>query len=81
MPVDRTATAQRLLAQELDKLSEHERLIVESFIKRGRVARNVAHEFEEQLTLGSGSLIASRSSSVRGASSLFKAGCSRCGLP
>ncbi len=52
MPVNRTATAQRLLAQELDKLSAHERQIVESFIKRGRVARNVAHEFEEQLTLG-----------------------------
>ncbi|MBI1762376.1 MAG: DUF1003 domain-containing protein [Acidobacteria bacterium] len=50
--VNRTATAQRLLAKELDKLSEHERQIVESFIKHGRVARNVAHEFEEQLTFG-----------------------------
>lgn len=52
MPVNRTATAKRLLAKELDKLSEHERQVVERFINRGRVARNVAHEFEEQLTLG-----------------------------
>lgn len=52
MTVDRTETARRLLARELDKLSEHEHQIVERFINRGRVARNVAHEFEEHLSFG-----------------------------
>ena len=52
MPQNRTETAKKFLAKELDKLTEHERQVVESFINRGRVARNVAHEFEEQLTLG-----------------------------
>jgi uncharacterized membrane protein/flavin-binding protein dodecin len=45
-------TAKRFLAKELEKLSEAERLVVERFINRGRVARNVAHEFEEKLTFG-----------------------------
>jgi uncharacterized membrane protein len=52
MTVNRTETAKRLLAKELDKLSEQERQVVERFINRGRIARNVAHEFEEQLTFG-----------------------------
>ena len=52
MPVDRTETARKLLAKELDKLSEHERSVVDRFINRGLVARNVAHEFEEQATFG-----------------------------
>lgn len=52
MAVDRTETARRLLAKELDKLSEQERQVVERFINRGRIARNVAHEFEEQLRFG-----------------------------
>lgn len=52
MTVDRTKTARRVLAKELDKLSDQERLVVERFIKRGQVARNVAHEFEQQLTFG-----------------------------
>jgi len=52
MPVTRTKTAQKFLAKELEKLSEEEREIVERFISRGRVARNVAREFEESLTLG-----------------------------
>ncbi len=51
-----TETAKKLLAKELEKLSEQERQVVERFIQkgwqRGRVARNVAHEFEEQLTFG-----------------------------
>ena len=52
MPVTRTQTARKFLAKELEKLSENERDIVQRFINRGRVARNVAEEFEEQLTLG-----------------------------
>ena len=48
----RSETAKKFLAKELDKLSEHERQVVERFIKRGQIARNVAHEFEAQLTLG-----------------------------
>jgi len=52
MAVERTETARRFLAKELDKLSEQERQVVERFINRGRIARNVAHEFEEQLTFG-----------------------------
>jgi FixJ family two-component response regulator len=52
MAVNRTETAKRFLAKELEKLSEQERQVVERFINRGRIARNVAHEFEEQLTAG-----------------------------
>ena len=52
MTENRTETARRFLAKELDKLSEQERQVVDRFISRGRVARNVAHEFEEQMTFG-----------------------------
>src|SRR5262245_14622227 len=52
MPVTRTETARKFLAKELEKLSEQERAIVQRFISRGRVARNVAEEFEEHLGLG-----------------------------
>ena len=52
MPVTRSDTASKFLAKELEKLSEQERDIVQRFISRGRVARNVAKEFEEHLTLG-----------------------------
>jgi uncharacterized membrane protein len=52
MTVTRTATAKKFLAKELDKLAEDERNIVERFINRGRVARNVADEFEEHLSFG-----------------------------
>ncbi len=52
MAVNRTETAKRFLAKELEKLSEQERQVVERFINRGQVARNVAHEFEEKLTFG-----------------------------
>jgi uncharacterized membrane protein len=37
---------------ELEKLSKHELAILERFIKRERIARNVANEFEERLTFG-----------------------------
>jgi uncharacterized membrane protein len=52
MTVNRTETARKFLKKELEKLSEDERHIVERFIKRDRVARNVAHEFEAQRTIG-----------------------------
>ena len=52
MPVTRTDTARKFLAKELEKLSEEERDIVQRFISRGRVARNVAEEFDEHLTMG-----------------------------
>ncbi len=52
MTVDRAQTAKKFLDKELEKLTEEERLVVERFIKRGGIARNVAHEFEKQLTLG-----------------------------
>ena len=52
MTENRTETARKFLAKELEKLSEQERQVVERFINSGRVARNVAHEFEEQLTFG-----------------------------
>ena len=52
MTVTRSDTARKFLAKELEKLSEQERDIVQRFISRGRVARNVAKEFEEHLTLG-----------------------------
>jgi len=52
MTENRTETAKRFLAKELDKLSEQERQVVDRFISRGRVARNVAHEFKEQMTFG-----------------------------
>ena len=52
MAVTRTETAKKFLAKEIEKLSDQERQVVERFINRGRIARNVAHEFEEQLTAG-----------------------------
>jgi uncharacterized membrane protein len=52
MTVNRTETVKKLLAKGLENLSEQERQVIERFINRGRIARNVAHEFEEQLTFG-----------------------------
>ena len=52
MPVTRAETAKKFLAREIEKLEADERQIVERFIQRGRVARNVAQEFEEHLTVG-----------------------------
>lgn len=52
MPVTRTETARKFLAKELEKLSEDERDIVKRFVNRGRIARNVAREFEDHLTMG-----------------------------
>lgn len=50
--VNRQATAQKLLQMELEKLPVDERLIVERFISRGRIARNIMREFDAQLTFG-----------------------------
>ena len=52
MTENRTETAKKFLAKELDKLSEQERQVVDRFISRGQVARNIADEFKEQMTLG-----------------------------
>lgn len=52
MPVTRTETARKFLAKELEKLTEEERAVVTRFINRGRVARNVAGEFEAHMTMG-----------------------------
>src|SRR5258708_36661759 len=52
MPGTRTATARKFLDKEIEKLAEHEREIVQRFIERGRIARNVAQEFEEHLSFG-----------------------------
>ena len=50
--VNRQVTAQKLLQTQLEKLPAEERLIVEKFISRGRVARNITREFDAQLTFG-----------------------------
>ena len=52
MPMTRTEAARKYLAKEIEKLSEQEREVINRFIHRGRVARNVAAEFEEHLTIG-----------------------------
>ncbi|MGA9770528.1 MAG: DUF1003 domain-containing protein [Blastocatellia bacterium] len=52
MVVNRTETARKFLNKEIEKLSEHEREIVKQFIMRGRVARNVAREFEARMSVG-----------------------------
>ena len=52
MTVSRAATAKKFLARELERLSEEEREIVNRFINRKGVARNVEREFADQLTLG-----------------------------
>ena len=50
--VNRRITAQKLLQVELEKLPTDERIIVERFISRGRIARNIQREFDAQLTFG-----------------------------
>ncbi len=50
--INRQSTAQKLLQTELEKLPPVERLIVERFISRGRIARNIMREFDAQLTFG-----------------------------
>ena len=50
--IDRRVTARQLLQRELDKLQADERAIVERFIAKRQVARNVAQEFSQTRTLG-----------------------------
>lgn len=50
--INRRETARKLLRVELEKLPLEERLIVERFISRGRIARDVMREFDAQLTFG-----------------------------
>ncbi len=50
--VDRRMTARLLLATELDKLPDDEREIVERFIGRKHMARNVLHEYDQSLSVG-----------------------------
>jgi uncharacterized membrane protein len=52
MTVSRADTAKKFLARELERLNEQEREIVNRFINRRGVARNVEHEFVQQLSLG-----------------------------
>jgi len=49
---DRRATARTLMATELEKLPPEEREIVERFIHRKHMARNVLQEFDRGLSLG-----------------------------
>jgi uncharacterized membrane protein len=49
---DRRKTAQRLLHKELEQLPADERRVVERFIERGSVARNIAREFSETRSVG-----------------------------
>lgn len=50
--IDRRETARQLLQTELDKLQADERAIVERFIAKRQVARNVSREFSENRNLG-----------------------------
>ena len=50
--VDRRVTARLLLATELEKLPDGEREIVERFISRKHMARNVLQEFDQSMTFG-----------------------------
>ena len=50
--VDRRETARQLLQKELEQLPPEEREVVERFISRRQVARNVGREFHQTRTLG-----------------------------
>ena len=50
--IDRRATARQLLDAELDRLPPEERAVVERFIHRRRVSRNVDREYASRRTLG-----------------------------
>lgn len=50
--IDRRSTAQQLLQKELSELSPEDRHVVERFIARQGVARNIEREFQEARTLG-----------------------------
>ena len=50
--VDRRSTARTLMATELEKLPPEEREIVERFINRKHMTRNVLREFDQSLGFG-----------------------------
>mgnify|MGYP002783934772 CR=1 FL=1 len=50
--IHRRETAHKLLQIEIEKLPPKEREIVERFINRRHIARDVIREFDEQLTFG-----------------------------
>ena len=50
--MDRRNTAQRLLHKELEQLPDEERQVVERFIERGSVARNIQREVLQSRSLG-----------------------------
>ena len=50
--VDRTKSARALLRVEIEKLPAEERHIVERFVSRRRIARNVLREFDDHRTIG-----------------------------
>lgn len=50
--VDRRETARQLLQKELEQLPPEEREVVERFISRRQVARNVGQEFRKTRTFG-----------------------------
>ncbi|MGV8960598.1 MAG: DUF1003 domain-containing protein [Stenotrophomonas sp.] len=50
--VDRRDTARLLLQKELEQLPPEERLVVERFISRRKISRNVMREFSETRSLG-----------------------------
>lgn len=50
--IDRRATARQLLDAELDRLPPEERAVVERFIHRRHVSRNVDREYASRRTLG-----------------------------
>ena len=62
--VDRRETARQLLQKELDQLPAEERSVVERFISRRQVARNVVREFHQ--TRGLGERVADKVASVGG---------------
>jgi uncharacterized membrane protein len=62
--VDRRETARQLLQKELDQLPPEERSVVERFISRRQVARNVVREFHQ--TRGLGERVADKVAAVGG---------------
>ncbi len=52
MHLDRRETAKKYMQQELESLLPGDRDIVERFIARGRTARHVVKEYEDQLSAG-----------------------------
>lgn len=62
--VDRRETARQLLQKELDQLPPEERSVVERFISRRQVARNVVREFHQ--TRGLGERVADKVATVGG---------------